>query len=238
MRLSEPRVGRGASLALSASLLSSLPGCFDGRLDAFELESDRGGHAGSGLSSGAPGVGAAGAGAAGAGAGGQATSTLVLDDFEDQDNAVEPDGWWYSTDDGTGPSARMTFDAITGRGESQFAAHLAAGPTTGFGAFLGLDLPGGLFDATAYSSLNFWVRMEPPGEVSVRFQNPQADQYVQLAGADSAWRELQLPLSSFVSLEDGTALDPEGVTHLQFWLAGSQPAFELYVDDLRLLRSP
>jgi hypothetical protein len=161
----------------------------------------------------------------------------LLDDFEDG-NHQAPGGWWYPQDDGTGPKALMTIDAVTGRGESRFTAHLAGGPTTGFGAFLGLDLPGGSFDATAYSTLSFWVRMEPPGEVSVRFQTPLTTQYAQSADAGSDWREIQLPLSGFELLPDGGAFDRQGTTHLQFWLPGRQPEFHLYIDDVQLLPSP
>lgn len=162
----------------------------------------------------------------------------LLDDFEDRDNAVEPDGWWYATDDGTGPDARMTFDPITGRGESRFAAHLAGGPTEGFGAFLGLDLPGGLFDATGYASLSFWARLEPAGELSTRFQTPPGTQYEQVSNLDATWQELVLPFPEFLSRDDGTVLDPNGLTHLQLWVEGARPAFHLYVDDVRLIPAP
>jgi hypothetical protein len=300
---------RCARLALSTGcLVLGLPGCFDGRLDSFEIASAGGGQAGGGHSSGAGGAGGAlagaggtgvtgGIGAAGAaggisaaggtgatsgtdasggsgaaggtdaeggtgaaggtdaeggtgaeggtdaaggtgGTGGSAPSTLLLDDFEDQNHEVEPDGWWYPADDSSGPVALMTFDAITERGDSRFAVHLAAGPTTDFGAFLGLDMPGPLFDATAYSTLRFWTRLDPPGELSVRFLNSLGEHYATVVQADLTWREIQLPLSGFSSLTDGTMFDGRGIGHLQFWLPGTNPAFHLYVDDVWLLRDP
>jgi hypothetical protein len=264
----------------------SLSGCFDGRLDSFELavQTGVGGQAGSGLAAGTGGTpvtqaGAGGTGGTGdaagtggtggtggtddpggtggtddpggaggtdnpagtggmGGTGGQAVSTLLVDDFEDQNHKVEPDGWWYAADDSTGPPALMTIDAITDREPSLFAVHVVAGPTTSFGSFLGLDLPGGLFDATAYSTLSFWARMEPPGEISVRFQDPPGTKYEQLCELDASWREFELPLSGFVSVDDGTALDPSKLTHLYWWNFGTRPAYHLYVDDVRLLVDP
>jgi hypothetical protein len=162
---------------------------------------------------------------------------LLLDDFEDQNNSAEPDGWWYAIDDGTGPSSTVTFEPVRGRGVSRFGAHLAAGPTTGFGAFLGLDLAGPIFDATGFSALSFFARMEPAGELSVRFQTPRGTQFVQSRDVDGTWQELRLPLADFVSSE-GTPLDPAQPSHLQLWVAGERPALDLYVDDFWLLSEP
>jgi hypothetical protein len=176
------------------------------------------------------------------GAAGAPPSTFLLGDFEDQSSVVEPEGYppgyWYPADDSTGPVATMTFDAVTDRGDSRFVLHFAGGPTTDFGAFLGLDMPGPLFDASPYSYLSFWVRMEPAAELSVRFQNSRSQQYTAVVQADATWRKIQLPLSGFVSLVDGSVLDPVGIGHLQFWLANQNPAFHLYLDDVVLLRDP
>lgn len=196
--------------------ICTLIGCSNGKLDLFEVEK--------------------GGGAAGNDAG--AATSLLLDDFEDGDNAIAPDGWWYAKDDGTGPRATLSFEMISGREPSRVAAHVAAGPTSGFGSFLGLDLPGPIFDASGYSSLSFWARMEPPGELSVRFQSSQPVQYVLSAELDGTWREVRLPIADFRSINDGTPFDPTDVTHLQLWLADTRPAYELYVDDVWLLRDP
>jgi hypothetical protein len=131
----------------------------------------------------------------------------------------------------------MTFEPVTGRGVSRYGAHVAGGPTTDFGAFLGLDLPGPLFDASDFSSLSFWARMEPEGELSIRFQVAEATQYLQPCALDATWREIRAPMAGFLS-PDGEELDPTAVTHLQLWVAGTRPAFDLYVDDVRLLREP
>jgi hypothetical protein len=162
----------------------------------------------------------------------------LLDDFEDQDTRAVPGDWWYAEDDGTGPVKLITIDAITGRGESRFAVHVAAGPTTGFGAFLGLDMPGPLFDPTGYSHLSFWVRLDPPGELTVRFLDSRGEHYATPVQADTTWREFQLPLSGFLSLTDGAMFEPKGIGHLHFWLADANPAFNLYVDDVWFLRDP
>jgi hypothetical protein len=228
-----PAGGRALRVAGWCSLLALLAGCFDGRLDTFEL---------AGAGAGSAGTEAAGAGGgAGVGAGGgsgQANATaLMLDDFEDQDNNAGQDVWWYVIDDGSGPQAAMTFDAVTGRGLSSYAAHVAAGPTTGYGSFFGLDLPGVLFDASRFSALSFWARMEPEGELSVRFQSLQGTQFTQSRALDATWREFRLPMSGFLSTE-GEPLDPTEIAHLQLWMAGSRPAFDLYVDDVWLLAEP
>ena len=163
----------------------------------------------------------------------------LIDDFEDQDNAVAPDGWWYATDDGTGPKAQMTFDAVTDRGDSRFAVHVAAGPTSGFGSFLGLDLPGPIFDATGFSVLSFWARMEPAGELSVRFQNARLTQFQQVRALDAVWREVRLPLADFVPVnEGGGAITLNELTHLYLWAPDTRPAYDLYVDDVWLIREP
>jgi hypothetical protein len=137
-----------------AALIS---GCSSGRLDTFEVVRTAGAQAGAqssgggagGTVRGGDGAGGGGnAGLSGCGGTGGEGGPLLIDDFEDQDNAVDPDGWWYAIDDGTGPAAQMTFEGVTDRGESRFAVHVTAGPTSGFGSFLGLDLPGPIFDAT------------------------------------------------------------------------------------------
>jgi hypothetical protein len=230
------RRGRRAPDALLASCLSLvLVGCLDGRLDSFELVSAQGGKAGMGATAGVGG--SSGAAAAGGVAGAQPSSTRLLDDFEDGDYVAKPDGWWYGADDGTGPESQLTMDEISGREGSLIAAHLAAGPTSGFGSLLGLDLPGGVFDLSPYAALSFWARIEPASELSVRFQSPQNTQYLQLAAVDTEWREFEFAVAEFVA-ENGTAIDPRSVSHLQFWIADSSPAFDLYIDDVRLLGSP
>jgi hypothetical protein len=204
------RRGRRAQDALLACCLAVvLVGCLDGRLDSFERVSAQS----------------------------EQTGTRLLDDFEDGDQVAGPDGWWYPADDGTGPKALLTMDEVSGREGSLIAAHLAAGPTSGFGSLLGLDLPGGVFDLSPYHALSFWARMEPASELSVRFQSPQITQYVQLAAVDAEWREFEFAVAEFVA-ENGTAIDPSTVSHLQFWIADSSPAFDLYIDDVRLLVSP
>lgn len=207
------RPKRGVWLAGVAGCLGALlTGCFDGNLDTFELVSARGGEGASG--------------------------PLLLDDFEDGDNNAAPDGWWYGDDDGTGPTWVLMFDAISGREPSRVAAHLTAGPTTGYGSFLGLDVPGAFIDLSSYSTLTFWARMEPAGELSVRFQSPRSVQYAFAAELDGAWREYRLPITEFRT-SDGEPIDlNDGLAHLQFWLADTRPAYHLYVDDVWLLRDP
>jgi hypothetical protein len=243
--LSGQRARRNArGLVVAGALGGMLPGCFDGRLDTFEIANPPGGQAGTGAgtsglggSAGTMSAGTGGAVGSGGNAGSSSTS-LLLDDFEDYNKNAPPDGWWYPKDDGTGPPAVMTFDEVTGRGVSRFAVHLHAGPTSGYGSFLGLDLPGGLFDASAFASLSFWARMEPAGELSVRFQDSLSVQHVQVRDLDATWREIRLPLAEFRSNRDGALLDPTDIMHVQFWIADTRPAYDLYVDDVWLLPDP
>ena len=217
-----------------------ISGCSDGNLDTFEVVRSEGGQAGAESAGGrGGGVGATGAGQSGGAGIATEKGALFIDDFEDQDNAVQPDGWWYAIDDGTGPLAQMTFDAVTDRGDSRFAVHVAAGPTSGYGSFLGLDLPGPIFDASDFYALSFWARMEPAGEVSVRFQTARVTQFEQVRALDAVWREVRLPLAEFVPVDDGGgAIALNELTHLQLWVPDTQPAYDLYVDDVWLLREP
>jgi hypothetical protein len=238
-------------VACCAAVLIS--GCSSGRLDTFEVVPGTGGR--SGAQSGGTGVGgtdAGGGGAGGGGAGGGGNTgqsggggtggeagSLLIDDFEDQDRQVGPDGWWYPIDDETGPESQLTIDAVTDRGDSHFVGHIAAGPTTGYGSFLGLDLPGPIFDATRFSVLSFWARMEPPGDLSVRFLNARSIHFQQVRALDAAWREVRLPLADFVPVnEGGGAITLDELTHLQLWVPDTHAAYDLYVDDVWLLREP
>ncbi len=155
----------------------------------------------------------------------------LLDDFEDADIRAGTDGWWYATDDGTGPPAVMSFPALDERGASSHAARLEAGPTLDYGAFLGLDLPGGVYDASAFDRLTFAARANPPFTLSVTFLDTIFEHYEATLEVGEAWQEVAIPLSSFQ--KDGAALDPARITHLQFWAKGPGPAFELWVDDVR-----
>ena len=212
-----------------------VPGCLDARLEMFEAAAGQA-PAGAGAAGGSGGNG--GVAGIGGGAGQTVDAALLLDDFEDQDNHAEPDGWWYPNDDGSGPRAEMLFEAVTGREPSYFGAHFAAGPVTGYGAFLGLDLPGGVFDASGFSTLSFFARLEPAGDLSVVLQNPQGDQFEAIRSLDANWQEVRIPLTAFLSTGDGGTLDPAELAHLQLWLRGEWPEFDLYVDDVWLLREP
>jgi hypothetical protein len=298
LQLSSVRVRLRAVALGACSAAALLTGCFDGRLDTFEVLGSQGGLAGLGAAGAGAGLGGAGAdtggvggetggaggetggagagiGGAGAGSGGSGADAggggagagragadaggagagagtpsdgggagtdgpLLLDDFEDQDKNIVPDGWWYPADDSTGPAAVLTFEAGTGHGGSVCAAHLAAGPTLGFGSFLGLDLPGPAIDTTRFTTLSVWVRMDPPGELSIRLQDfrPMM-QFEQVREIDDAWQELRLPLAGFDTVNaDGAVLDRSKVSQLYFWVLNARPAYDLYVDDVWLLREP
>jgi hypothetical protein len=156
----------------------------------------------------------------------------LLDDFEDADVRAGSDGWWYATDDGTGPAAAISFPRIDEREGSSYAARLEAGPTLDYGAFLGLDVPGGVYDASAFDTLTFAARADPPFTLSVTFLDKIFEPYEANVEVDGEWREVAVPLSAFV--REGAVLDSSRITHLQFWWRGPGPAFELWIDDVGL----
>jgi hypothetical protein len=232
----------GGGARMVACCAAFIWGCSSGKLDTFEVVPSSGGQAGT-HSAGDTGRGGAGgsgtAGRSGGGGIGGEEGALLIDDFEDQDNAVDPDGWWYATGDGTGPTPQISVDAVTDRGDSRFALRVDAGPTSGYGSFLGLDPPGPFLDATGFSVLSFWARMEPPGELSVRFLNARGTHFQQVRGLDAVWREVRLPLADFVPVNEGDgAIALNELSHLQLWLPDTRPAYDLFIDDVWLLREP
>ena len=138
----------------------------------------------------------------------------------------------HATDDETGPPALMTFELVTDREPSLLAARLQAGPTLDYGAFLGLDLPGGFYDAGDFDTLSFFARADPPFTLSVSLLDTLFEQYQASIDLGTDWQLVELPLASFE--RDGVTLDRSRVTHLQFWARGPGPAFELWIDEVRL----
>jgi hypothetical protein len=200
----------------AAALIS---GCSSGRLDTFEVVRTTGGQAGAqSAGAGAGGTDAGGGGVGGGGGG----------------NTGQSGGGGTGGEEGS-----LLIDAVTDRGDSHFVGHISAGPTTGYGSFLGLDLPGPIFDATGFSELSFWARMEPPGDLSVRIINARSTHFQQIRAVDATWRELRLPLADFVAVDaGGGAITLDEITHLQLWLPDTHAAYDLYVDDVWLLREP
>jgi hypothetical protein len=162
----------------------------------------------------------------------------LLGDFEGQDNQAGTDGWWYATDDMSGPDATLTFDAVSDRGTSHYCAHMKAGPTTDFGAWLGLDMPGGIYDASAFDMLSFSARAEPPLVLQITFIDILSDHHWYSAELElgSDWRSFALPLSGFVAGD--VVLDRSQLTHLELWVTAPSPAFDLWVDDVWLTSGP
>jgi hypothetical protein len=159
----------------------------------------------------------------------------LLDDFEDADIRAGSDGWWYATDDGTGPAAVMSFPPLDDRGASSHAALMEAGPTLDYGAFLGLDFPGGVYDASAFDRLTFATRANPPFTLSITFLDSIFEHYEATVEVGVEWQAVTIPLSAFQ--RESAVLDPSRITHLQFWARGPGPAFELWIDDVQLTAS-
>jgi hypothetical protein len=122
---------------------------------------------GTGGSGGSGGTGGATAGSAGTGG---MTSTDLVDDFEDQDTALEPlgarNGYWYLFDDGTtgttGPKP-LAVSALVGAPAELggYAIHITATGFTGFGTGLGADFKANkkVYDASKYTGIRFWAKV-------------------------------------------------------------------------------
>ncbi len=124
---------------------------------------------------GEPGGGSAGASGAVGGTGGQGGAPTggpgdLIDDFEDQDDAIEPTdgrgGVWYLFDDATvgtiGPSPLVGVPVSGAPAElGLFALNVTASGFTGFGSGLGVDFRAGkqVYDASAFNGVRFWARV-------------------------------------------------------------------------------
>jgi hypothetical protein len=159
--------------------------------------------------------------------------SVLLDDFEDQNNHAPGDGWWYAEDDRTGPTATLTFEAA-GREDSAYAARVRGGPYTQYGAFLGLDLPGGVYDASAFVRLCFFGRADPPMELSAQLLDTVTVHYALSVDLTESWQEYCPALVDFA--HDGAILDLTSLIHIQFWQADPSRAFEFWIDDVTLKR--
>ena len=98
-----------------------------------------------------------------------------------------------------------------------------------------LNVPGGVYDASAFDSLTFAARADQPLTLSIRFLDSIFEHYEETLEVGVEWQEAAIPLTSFVREE--ATLDSTRITHLQFWIRGPGPAFELWVDDVRLTAS-
>lgn len=127
-----------------------------------------------------------------------AAADLPIDDFEDGDNAILPNGmrkgFWYTYNDGTGTQVPTTTTAMpfTATGVGHSATSLKAALTTGsgfktWGAGLGVDFNNTPafscpYNATAYSGIKFWAKTTATFKAMVQIPATTAKQTT----ADSA----------------------------------------------------
>ncbi|MBN2194347.1 MAG: leucine-rich repeat domain-containing protein [Polyangiaceae bacterium] len=189
----------------------------------------------------------------------------LIDDMEDGTGHVCDDGvrrgvWYAFNDEGAEqwPAPRTpgvpipTAEIPGGRGESRRAMHTWGGTFTGWGAGIGVDLAFdgatyGLYDASAYDGVTFWVR----GELGHTFELRVSDEATTHqdyggtcsrepcvantldVGYGAEWTHVWV---SFDRLDDRSdSLDLSRLTNLQFFVR-DEPPFDFWIDDLAFYR--
>lgn len=242
-----------ARLPLAVTLLTLFVACDDGRLDAFvavraESEppeaslSDASATPADASRAGA--AGSDGGNAAGAGESSSETISVLLDDFEDGNTESIGGGWWYPQSDGTAPDPSLTIEAIDDRAGSTMALHFSGEGFTDWGMFVGLDLPGGVYDASAYSELRFWAKAEADSSrvLSVQWLDANGfDHFSVSIELTSEWQEYRLPLADFMftemDAEPALLLDPSNLSHLQVYSLDDN-YYSYWLDDVSFATSP
>lgn len=214
--------GRGNGGKTSASDAET-GGADGGTPDASSGETS-GGHGG------APDGGDSSAGAAGA------TSTRLVDDFEDGDmRAIGPLGWWYPVNDGT--AAQGTgIEPIGGDGTNIYALRTYGSGFSDWGAGLGVNLAGEStpLNALGYERLCFSARVETGSSswIEVHLLQDPGVPYEHDVSLSKTWTRYCLPLHDFVAA-DRSELMPDKLIALQFFFLPIS-RFELYLDDVEL----
>lgn len=185
----------------------------------------------------------------------------LIDDMEDATGHVCDDGvrrgvWYTFNDEGAEqwpapqtPGVPIPVEEIPGgRGESLNAMRTYGGTFTVWGAGLGVDLAFdgvtyGLYDASAYDGITFWVRGDRGHSFEVRMSD-EATTLVDFGGTcenepcventrdvayDAEWTEVWVPFDSLQNF--GQPLDPSRLTNLQFFVRDNPP-FDFWIDDL------
>jgi len=185
----------------------------------------------------------------------------LIDDMEDATGHVCNDGVrrgvWYTFNDGGAdqwpaprtPGVPIPVEEIPGgRGESLRAMHTYGGTFTAWGAGLGVDLAFdgvtyGLYDASAYDGITFWVRGDRGHSFEVRMsdqdttlvdyggtcENEPCVRCTRQVAYDAEWTEVWVPFASLYG--SGTDLSPSRLTNLQFFVRDNPP-FDFWIDDL------
>lgn len=216
-----------------------LSACDDGSLKAFEPQVlALGGSAGGGPDAEAGGGrgGSASGPIAGAGAS-EATSPLLIDDFEDGDiRAKEPLGWWYPVNDGTGTQG-FGVEPVSRGAASIYALRTHGSGFGDWGSALGVDLSGEApsLDLRSFDELCFWARVEAGNSTLIQVHLLRAGQhYTRDVSLSDSWSRYCLPLTDFLS-STRDVLVPDELIALQFFFAPSQP-FLFWLDDVEVVR--
>jgi len=251
------RSGSNTTLALLAAAVAPVAvACTDGRLDVFtsRLGDDSTGaggvanapDAGTGGAVIGPGdasTGSAGqAGESGQGPGGEDAGDaeprgdLLLDDFEDGNTEALDGGWWYAQHDGTAPAPALSIESPGDRSGSTYALHAFGGGFSSWGMFIGLDLPGPVFDASGYGALRFLARAETTSTRTLDVQFLDAnnrDHFGVQIELGTEWEEFVLPLADFVYLDQGGpfVFNPANVSQIFFFVLSSED-FDFWLDDV------
>jgi hypothetical protein len=202
----------------------------------------------------------------GAGTGGSATRTYdMIDDMEDGDKRVLQgtgrDGWWYTTGDGSSPSAAISEEPISaipgGRDGSLFSARaLGQGFTVwaGFGLFFGQATDTNLlYDASAWTGISFWIRSgagtlntqimvgdassDDRGGICNLRQGTCYNAFSSFVTARNDWTYVELPFADLARHPYGLTetFDSSRVGGVYIGLPTNQ-SFDVWIDDLAFYR--
>jgi len=166
----------------------------------------------------------------------EASSPLLIDDFEDGDTHAEPPlGWWYPINDKTAAQG-LGIEPAGADATSVYALRTHGSGFQQWGAAVGLDLKNGLtpLNALNYETLCFTARVESGANTSIQVHLLRGEQHysTQLALSES-WNHYCLAVADFLG-PNGAVLVPDELTALQFFFP-PQSRFALWLDDLELV---
>jgi hypothetical protein len=168
----------------------------------------------------------------GTGGGGDPIETLV-DDFEDGDTkALDPAGWWYTVNDGTGVQTLSVAEAWVDP-ERGLVLETTTADFTGWGAAFGVDVGSYEFPLGGLE-VSFFVVSSREVQVSFHALDASGDHFTTDFSVDGNWREVTVRLDrSFIVDDLGVrSLDLTSLHELQWFLfdgvstASSPPPFQ------------
>lgn len=193
----------------------------------------------------------------------------VIDDAEDNNHQVAKQlgrgGYWYTFADKEGtaitPAAGTKFSmAPGGAAGSKFAAHMSGSVGSGEIVFAGMGFslmqPKAAYDASAYTGVSFWARIEGGSEANVRLKVPDVntdpagkvckacfnDFGTDLTLTDK-WVKYTVPFAAMTQLEGWgdpivASIDKSKIYGLQWQVVNPGAHFDLWIDDVQFSGCP